>query len=47
MSSDHNRPGRATAPYFIKEFGELGLDFIGVYIQLGVNTEYEHHSGIV
>jgi len=25
MSSDDNRPGRATAPYFIKEFGELGL----------------------
>jgi hypothetical protein len=23
------------------------LDFIGVYIQLGVKTEYEHHSGIV
>ena len=25
MSSDDNRPGRATAPYFIKKFGELVL----------------------
>ena len=25
MSRDQNRPARAIAPYFIKEFGELGL----------------------
>jgi len=25
MSSDDNRPGRATAPYFIIKSGELGL----------------------
>jgi hypothetical protein len=38
MSSDHNRPGRATAPYFIKEFGELGLGLFALSLGGGASN---------
>ena len=43
MSSDHNRPERATAPYFIKKFGELGLKKLEWHIEKTAG-EHDYHT---